>query len=944
MRLPAILALAPTVVIAAADIVIDAASLARGATGAWCVAEIEGGRHALHHPSSKQCRHHEVTPGLDGWHRIYVTTHRPRGASPWFEAAGKVRLDNLRWRAVFGQRHGLVEDEYLAADMTGRRLVFSTIEDRPAFFVQVRFVPMSPEEVAAERAERERPPERELHGINDADDWFWLYSSRDAMSVFDQIGQHKAVGCNRMYWINGAGALTYESKLERRYPGEKSRPQTMRSAWMTANIPILASACRYAHEQGMQLWAWYRMNNEFGDGYEKALNSEFFNTKPQFREKAKNGQLDGGRLSFAFPEVRAYKRAVCCEMIGLGCDGLLLGALRHPPMLLWADPICDGFRDRHGVDPRTLKPGDPRMQDFYRFRAGFMTTFLRELREDLRRMGCADTPISLRIAIDGLDRNMRDGFDVSTLVAEGLVQELCLHANYLRNRVYEPYTVPERLKPYMELVHGTSVRVFGAIDGGVSTSPRSLISYARFFHGAGAEGFAIYESDTVFIDPALRPTLRRLSRRQTLTAPYFTASSSWHEGLIPWTPDVGDTAPFLQLCFPAPVDIDSVVLDAASDAGCTVAASRDGTSFDELRVSATERVVRAEVHGSVHALKFKPTRPSSLGQPVVAAGELSLADGNTIRFGPVSDSTLRLTSPPDGETVRGSVHALARFEGGDSGTVLFFLDDFLVRTERAAPYEWFFDSRQFDDGEHTLRVQLADRMALTVPTDEITVRIDNGPQAPAREPAWPGVPRYRADFARIPAGSIHGRDGWEVLRRTADMTFLPADAGDILARVERRRAGIGSLDILSRGTPSSAWVVRKRLERPIAKGFLDMTFRMPKPGRKTCLILGEADELCIVVYLAVRGEIGYQGDGQNGPPLPTPSPLLAGRWNRLRVVWDAATDTTDIYVNDTVTPRGTGLGQRRPLKAGVDSAAFYFWPDQADALSISQFVIGDAAQ
>jgi len=361
---------------AAEDIIFNGASLARNRDGGWAVKDGPGGRKMLHHPAATVCEDHVFDPQLSGWHRIFVTTFREKTGQSWYQAMGKVRLDNLRWRAVFGDRHGVQEREYLAADLTGRKLIFTSLQDRPANFVQVRFVPMSEDDVVEYKAELVRPRERELHGINDSDDWFWVYSSRDQMSVYDMIGQHKAVGCNRIYWINGAGALTYETKIERRYPGEKKRPWTQRSAWMAANVPILGSACKYAHEQGLELWAWYRMNNEFGSHYETALNSEFFNTKPEFREKTRNGQLDAGRLSFAFPEVRAYKRAVCCEMIQLGCDGLLLGALRHPPMLLWADPICEGFAKRFGIDPRKKALSANMMRDFYAYSATFMTTFI----------------------------------------------------------------------------------------------------------------------------------------------------------------------------------------------------------------------------------------------------------------------------------------------------------------------------------------------------------------------------------------------------------------------------------------------------------------------------------------------------------------------------------------------------------------------------------------
>ena len=917
-----------------ADAVFGGATLVRGRTGGWTVKDGPSGRKMLHHPAAMACEDHVFDPQLSGWHRIFVTTYREKAGQSWYQAMGKVRLDNLKWRAVFGDRHGIQEREYLAADLTGRKLIFTTLQDRPANFVQVRCVPMSEDEVAEHKADLARPRERELHGINDSDDWFWVYSSRDQMSVYDMIGQHKAVGCNRIYWINGAGALTYETTIERRYPGEKNRPWTQRSAWMAANVPILSSACKYAHEQGLELWAWYRMNNEFGNGYETALNSEFFNTKPQFREKHLNGQLDGGRLSFAYPEVRAYKRAVCCEMIQLGCDGLLLGGLRHPPMLLWADPICGGFAKRFGTDPRKKALSARMMKEFYAYRASFMTTFIEELREDLRRLGRGSTPISLRIAMDGLDQNLRDGFDVETLVQRRLIQELCLHGNYLGNRVYLPYAVPGKMRPYRELVRGTNVRIVGAIDGGITPSATNLLNYARFFHTEGAQGFAIYESDFVFQNPALRTTLPALCQIQRITEPYFSVSSSSTHGALPWQPDFGDEKPHLQLNFPQPTNVTRLQVEALPQLPIQLTVSPDGRSFTPIVSRRTKQGFEAEVGQQAKCMQFSLIGPWTATDPLIRSGRVGLDGGRWVRFGLVRGDRIRIDGIREGQVLSGKAHALAVLAAGASGPVLFYLDNILVRTERAYPFEWFFDTSGFENGPHTLRLEMPDPMALEVPFCEVTFSIENPGKPAAQVQELSGPLLYRARLQQMAPGSIHGQEGWEVLRREPDLTFSKAAAEEMTARVQATSNGRQQLTMLSRGKPEIACVARKQLGRAVGRGALDLAFRLPRPGRKTCMILGEGEELCIVVYLGQQGQLGYQGDRQNGPPLPTPAPLRPAAWNRLRIVWDAATDKTDIYLNDLSTPKGKGLGQRRPLKKGVDSIGFYFWSRQADLLLI----------
>jgi len=277
---------------------------------------------------------------------------------------------------------------------------------------------------------------------------------------------------------------------------------------------------------------------------------------------------------------------------------------------------------------------------------------------------------------------------------------------------------------------------------------------------------------------------------------------------------------------------------------------------------------------------------------------------------------------------------VAELAPGAGGPVLFYFDDVLVRTERSYPFEWFFHTRDFDNGDHVLRVEAPDPMALEVPFDEVAFAVKNPGKPTAETPDLGGQMLYHDQLDQMAKGPIHGRDGWQVLRREPDMTLHEASAAEITANVQALTSGWQQLAILSRGKPEIACVVRKQLDGAVAKGILDLKFRVPRPGKKTCMILGEGKELCIVVYLSYRGQIGYQGDRQNGPPLPTPAPLRLGTWNRLRVVWDASTDRTDIYLNDLGVPKGKGLGQRRPLKKGVDSIGFYFWARQADVLLI----------
>jgi hypothetical protein len=148
-----------------------------------------------------------------------------------------------------------------------------------------------------------------------------------------------------------------------------------------------------------------------------------------------------GYLGFCYPEVREREQEVCLMLAEHGVDGIQLEfMIAGPPAYAtptrveccdeegyWAygydEPAMEGFKRVHGVDPRTLRNSD---DTWVRFRAGYATQHMRELRTKLQRMG-AEVELSV-FAFSGVFRSpeagLKVGVDWETWVDEGLVDAI----------------------------------------------------------------------------------------------------------------------------------------------------------------------------------------------------------------------------------------------------------------------------------------------------------------------------------------------------------------------------------------------------------------------------------------------------------------------------------------------------------------------------------------
>jgi hypothetical protein len=287
----------------------------------------------------------------------------------------------------------------------------------------------------------------------------------------------KACGWSRVHWraLDG-GRACYASKLVR--PSFKVDPES--SVWSPktddekavykkffgnvseerrvqilneqqrydyATFDTLAEAVRYGHSIGLQIHAWASINE---DDHGWGIVSDFARDHPQFRWIKRGGTPYHSQMSFAFPEVRAYKLGIIDELLAYDIDGLFLdwirtGDIRDNPQTDvngvadsgYETPLVAAFKQQFGVDPRDAPNGD---EQWVRVRAEPQTIFMRDVR---KRVAGAKKKVPLAVMVghpwhyrglgDKIDGNLRGLLlDVKTWAREGLIDH-AVAAGYYRD-------------------------------------------------------------------------------------------------------------------------------------------------------------------------------------------------------------------------------------------------------------------------------------------------------------------------------------------------------------------------------------------------------------------------------------------------------------------------------------------------------------------------------
>ncbi len=293
--------------------------------------------------------------------------------------------------------------------------------------------------------------------------------------VHTMLDTCKAAGLTRVYWraFDGGRSLyasklldpqgkweddnfwnpasPADRKLVERYgippEAERKKVRDKLEALDYAHFDTLAEAVRYGHAIGLEVHAWVTVNE---DDHGWGIRSRFAQAHPECRWRKRDGTAYHSQLSFAYPEVMAYKLAVVEEIVtnyavdGIFLDWLRTGDVRDNPQTDrdgvadhgYEPPLISAFAKEYDTDPRRLPNGDDR---WVRFRARPQTEFMRAARRIVRgKRPAAEVsvlvahPWCYRGLNDRIDGNLRGLLlDVAAWAKEGLIDAAVAGGYYL---------------------------------------------------------------------------------------------------------------------------------------------------------------------------------------------------------------------------------------------------------------------------------------------------------------------------------------------------------------------------------------------------------------------------------------------------------------------------------------------------------------------------------
>jgi hypothetical protein len=185
-----------------------------------------------------------------------------------------------------------------------------------------------------------------------------------------------------------------------------------------------------------------------GEALPRMMNSTFWWSHPGFRVRGPKGE-DRTKLSYAYPEVRAFRLGVLREVAAHAIDGVNLDFQRHPEFFGHEEPMARAFAARYHTDPAKVPAADPR---WFPLRAEVMTGFVREVRALLDEAGVRrGRRIGLSVRLDW-KAHRGWGCDLEAWLREGLLDYVVIGQRSLGGYEFD-------LRPFVAMARGTGCAV-----------------------------------------------------------------------------------------------------------------------------------------------------------------------------------------------------------------------------------------------------------------------------------------------------------------------------------------------------------------------------------------------------------------------------------------------------------------------------------------------------
>ena len=480
-----------------------------------------------------------VAPTLRGWHRIVLGLYHQEGAP---EDRLLIRLSDQP-HAEYLQtpreaRARVVEVAWKPADLTGKTIHILQPPAPPQHpghgwvggISHIRFVPMTPADVAAARREIELPPHAQrLFGMLDyTDEVFWWGGVETKDDIRAIVYRHREAGFGRIYWRCFGTHLDHALDVPDAAPvwtaADEARWCRQKGAtvgWsqyidIARRFDPLKVAADYGREIGCEVHAWVRFTN-----FNREPRARFWHEHPEFyaqmlytRRDPKTGRRVPVKpyrrypysrvLSMAYPEVRAFYVAFFKRIAATGTRGIMIDLLRHPPIAGYEPIVSDAFRKKHGTDMELRDiVHDPLVQAHL---SQYLELFLKALRKEI------GDEIEISVRCSGPSNYALRGKE---WIAAGLIDTI-VDGNWQSGNVVRP-TIGDTVQAVG--ARGKAFAVSEAFDfvpdergrlqpENVTLRPARIIELARRYSGRGVARFGLYESTVFTSDPEHRRAIR----------------------------------------------------------------------------------------------------------------------------------------------------------------------------------------------------------------------------------------------------------------------------------------------------------------------------------------------------------------------------------------------------------------------------------------------------
>lgn len=407
------------------------------------------------------------------------------------------------------------------ADLTGKDIGLSQLVGGlqyeggfPVCVSKIRLVPVDP---VPWRARAEAPV---VAGISDTMDWVNHVRMETAEEVDEFVAQHERAGIKRLYMKMGGASWEYPSKYpeargvapdlpsytdaDKRYCDKQSE--------MLERVNRLKLAAEACHRRGMKCIGQMRIQNASEHIHQQTNLDRFFVDHPELMDKDVFGNPTT-KLCLAYPEVVDYFTRIGAEVVEFGMDGVMIETLRHLPKVMYGDPVVAEFRERHGLDMRSLPPFDPRVVER---QCEIFARFMRAMRDAIKAVN-PDAELHIRLC----KAHALMAVDPGLLAREGLVDEIII-----LHRAGAP-TEPD-VEGLMRVVEGTGVRASACFarthTWGIEQMPLHpyiIETRTKKYVDLGASSVAFYETVNVLRYPELRRAMSRITDPSDLSSRVF---------------------------------------------------------------------------------------------------------------------------------------------------------------------------------------------------------------------------------------------------------------------------------------------------------------------------------------------------------------------------------------------------------------------------------------